>query len=248
MEQFNILRFRSIQSTNSYAMKHLHSLADRQVVTAERQTRGHGRLGREWISRNPRNVYMSIVLKPLISDATAALGALTQYMSLTLCNLLLEYGVSASIKWPNDVRVKGAKIAGLLGEARFRGEELLGYVLGCGVNLNMSQDELADVDQKATSLNHLVGTTVDRDRFILSLLRFFFNGYDEFLQKGFLGIRESYAAKCDFLDKRVVVKSGDGEYSGIATAFTDVGELVLRMPNGSRRVVRSGDAEALRYV
>ena len=102
MGQFNILRFTEVESPNSYALKNLHSLADRQVIVAERQTGGYGRLGRRWVSHNPDNIYMSLILKPADApEIPAGLAGLTQYMSVTLCELLLEYGVSTSIKWPN---------------------------------------------------------------------------------------------------------------------------------------------------
>ena len=248
MEQFNILRFTEIQSTNSYALKHLGSLADRQIIVAERQTRGYGRLGRRWVSRNPHNIYMSIILKPAVpSDIPMAFTGLTQFMSVTLCKLLLEYGISASIKWPNDVRVGGAKIAGLLGEARFQGDRFLGYVLGCGINLNMSPEDLASVDQRATALNLLVGKAVDRDRFLHALLQKFFIGYEGFLQGGFPFIQSTYVESCDFLGKQVVVKSVDGEYHGTARSFTERGELILEGADGEQHILRSGDVETMRF-
>jgi BirA family biotin operon repressor/biotin-[acetyl-CoA-carboxylase] ligase len=249
MGQFNILRFTEVESTNSYALKNLHSLADRQVIVAERQTGGYGRLGRRWVSHNPDNIYMSLILK--YADAheiPTALTGLTQYMSVTLCELLLEYGVSASIKWPNDVRVGGAKIAGLLGEASFQGDRLMGYVLGCGVNLNIHEKDLASIDQRATSLNLLLGAAVERDRFLDRLLERFFTGYEGFLEGGFPTIRPTYEEKCDFLGKQVVVKSVDGEYRGTAKSFTERGELVLERAGGEQHILRSGDLETMRFV
>jgi BirA family biotin operon repressor/biotin-[acetyl-CoA-carboxylase] ligase len=249
MEQFNILRFTEIRSTNSYALKHLDSLDDRQIIVAERQTRGYGRLGRPWISENPDNIYMSIVLKPdAATGIPTTMTGVTQFMSVTLCDLLYEYGVAASIKWPNDVRVEGAKIAGLLGEARFQGERFLGYVLGCGVNLNMTREDLAVVDQRATSLNLLVGGVVNREGFLNALLKTFFRGYDGFLLGGFPFIQKAYVEKCDFLGRLVVVKSIDREHHGIARAFTERGELVLALEDGGQLVLSSGDVEAMRYA
>ena len=248
MEQFNILRFAEIRSTNDYALKHLDSLSDRQIIVAERQTCGYGRLGRSWISEYPDNIYMSIVLKP---DAAygipTAMTGITLFMSVTLCDLLQEYGVTASIKWPNDVRVEGAKIAGLLGETRFQGERFMGYVLGCGVNLNVMQEDLAAVDQRATSLNLLLGRVVDREGFLYALLQTFFRGYDGFLRGGFPTIQKAYVERCDFLRRHVVVKSIDGEHHGIAKAFTKRGELVLAVEDGGQLVLSSGDVETMRY-
>jgi BirA family biotin operon repressor/biotin-[acetyl-CoA-carboxylase] ligase len=247
MEQINILRFAEVKSTNSYALKNLHSLADRQVIIAERQTDGYGRLGRRWVSHNPDNIYMSLILKPVDAlEIPMALTGLTQYMSLTLCELLLEYGVHASIKWPNDVRVGGAKIAGLLGEASFQGDRLMGYVLGCGVNLNMHEEDLASINQRATSLNLLLGAAVDRERFLDRLLERFFIGYKGFLEGGFPTIGRAYEEKCDFLGKQVEVKSAAGEYRGTAKSFTERGELVFEGAGGEQYILSSGDLEIMR--
>jgi BirA family biotin operon repressor/biotin-[acetyl-CoA-carboxylase] ligase len=249
MKQFTILRFTELDSTNKYALEHLDSLSDRHIILAERQSLGYGRLGRSWISDNPGNLYMSMVLKsPSKQETPLAVGSATQYMSVTLCKLLLQYGVTAAIKWPNDVRVQGAKIAGLLGETRFRGDHMLGCVLGCGVNLNMSEEEVAVVDQRATSLNLLIGEAVDRDGFLDSLLMLFFKEYDGFLRGGFPFIRETYVQMCDFLGKPVVVKSFNNDKRGIATTFTDRGELVLKDSHDGKLVLNSGDVETLRIV
>ena len=247
MERFNILSFEEIDSTNRYALDNLLNLPDRQIILAERQTQGYGRLGRIWVSGNPGNLYMSLILKPADTGVTSSnLSGLSLYMSVILCDLLDEYGVEASIKWPNDVLVRGAKIAGLLGEAVFQGDRLMGYVLGCGVNLNMGVEELESIDQRATSLNIHIGKTVERYGFLDRLLQRFFSGYEPFLERGFPSVRQAYEARCAFLGRDVLVKSMKSEYRGAAKGFTARGELILETEKGERRVLNSGDVKTVR--
>jgi BirA family biotin operon repressor/biotin-[acetyl-CoA-carboxylase] ligase len=247
MERFNVLSFEEIDSTNRYALDNLYLLPDRQIILAKRQTGGYGRYGRRWFSQNPGNIYMSLVLKPVETGITPSnLNGLSLYMSVVLCELLGEYGVDASIKWPNDVLVNGAKIAGLLGEAVFQGERLKGYVLGCGVNLNMRAEDLEAIDQSATSLNLHTGKRVARCAFLDRLIQRFFSRYDAFLERGFPLIRRAYEGRCAFLGKEVRVKAMNSQYRGIAKAFTTGGELILETGEEEEQILRSGDVRTVR--
>ncbi len=242
-----ILNLNEVDSTNNYALRNLSSLSDRQVIVAEKQTRGHGRLARKWVSHVPENVYMSLVLKPFREvKEHSPLTNLTQYMSVVICEFLLKYNVHAELKWPNDVLVKGAKIAGLLGESTFQGILLKGYVLGAGINLNMTPDDLKVIDQPATSLNLLTGNPVNRDSFISGLLDKFFSGYDQFLEKGFLHIKEQYTKKSTFLGKKITVTSLlKSRTIGIAKNFTDYGSLILAADSGKEKIIKAGDITCL---
>lgn len=237
--EYSVLYFPTIGSTNGYALRHLPELQDRQIILAETQTCGHGRMGRPWISSVPGNIYMSVVLKPF--SRTRHLQSLTLYLSVVLCELLERYGATAGVKWPNDVLAEGKKIAGILGEGRFRGEEFQGYVLGAGFNLSMRPEEAARIDQPATAFNLLTGAQVSREEFLDRLLNGFFSGYDSFLQNGFASIRNSYSHRCRILGKTVSVHVGGRRLDGVASRFLDDGTLVLLTGGGEEKVIAAGD-------
>jgi BirA family biotin operon repressor/biotin-[acetyl-CoA-carboxylase] ligase len=239
IEKYRILRFSEIDSTNSYALKLLETLCDKQIILAETQTQGYGRMGRPWISTATGNIYMSIVLKP--SVFVKQLTNLTQYLSLVICRLIEDYGPEAEVKWPNDVLVAGKKIAGILGEGSFRGESFQGYVLGAGINLNMKLEEAARIDQPATALSILTGRPVNRDEFLALLLDAFFSGYEKFLRSGFPSIKSEYSRRCSILGKQVSVQSGDRRMRGMALCFLDDGTLSLLGSSGTETVVAAGD-------
>ncbi len=236
---YNVLYLSQVDSTNSYALKKLRFFPDRQVILAEKQTQGYGRLCRYWISNVPENIYMSLVLKP--STSQAHLSCLTQYMSVVICDVLLDYDIHAELKWPNDVLVGGEKIAGILGESSYQGSSLKGYVLGTGVNLNMRTEDLRNIDQAATSLNLVLDHHVNRDNFLIRLLDRFFQKYSEFLNKGFQSIKEEYQKRCLFLGKKITVTLPHYSVSGTASVFRNDGALVLVTDTGEEKIITAGD-------
>jgi BirA family biotin operon repressor/biotin-[acetyl-CoA-carboxylase] ligase len=244
---FPLLRLGEVDSTNRYALQHIDMFPDRQIIVADRQTAGYGRLGRTWVSHLPGNLYMSVILKPAKPPEDSSIfPSLSLYASLRLCELLLEYGIDARIKWPNDVLVNGRKMAGILGEASFRGERFMGYVLGLGVNLNMDSRDLKSIDRPATSVNLTVGREVDREAFLNRLIQAFFSGYEGFLVRGFSMIRHEYMKKSSLLGKPIVVTVSGCSYSGKALSFSRGGALVMIADTGERMTLAAGEVSQLR--
>ncbi|MDD3925767.1 MAG: biotin--[acetyl-CoA-carboxylase] ligase [bacterium] len=240
--EHNILTFAELDSTNSFALKNIAGLSDRQVITATRQTAGRGRLDRRWISESGDNAYLTIVLKPQMKPGSPfCISNITQYASIVLCRLLDGYDVVACIKWPNDVLVNGRKLAGILSEASWSGNDLVGMVLGVGVNLNMSQDDLTGIGQPAASLNLLTDKEIDRDGFIFCLLDEFFAGYDAFLHDGFLSVKDEYVSRSPYIGCRMAVNSAQGTEYGTALGINDDGSLLLAADDGGERNVIAGD-------
>ncbi len=242
MGSYNILRLDEVDSTNLYALRNLDTLTDGQVILAEKQTHGRGRFQRGWVSHVPNNLYMSIVLKPCRElNKSTPLASLTQYMALVICDILLFYGVEAGLKWPNDVLVRGSKIAGLLGESSTVGKCLKGFVLGAGINLNMTQGEIKSIDQPAVSLNLLTGGPVNRDDFLKALLTQFFRGYGLFMETGFSLIKEKFSKRSTFLGKKITITSLNSQISGLAGGYSDDGSLLLITEEGEEKEITTGD-------
>lgn len=149
-------------------MENLANLPHKQVIIADIQTHGRGQFDRKWISDVIGNVYMSAVLKDL------PLANYTPHMAEAICIVLECYDVTPTIKEPNDVMVNNKKIAGILSQSSTRGNKLNGIVIGVGVNLNLTQENLKRIDQPATSLNLLLNQPVDREKFTYKLIDEFF--------------------------------------------------------------------------
>ncbi len=243
MQYYKITHFDCIDSTNTYALTHLDLLKDRDVIQADLQTKGYGRFKRHWISPSSSNIYVSVILKPDVYHN--AMANLTQYMSLVICRIFETYNVHADLKWPNDVLVNGAKIAGLLSETSFQGNEFKGYVLGVGINLNMTQDELDAIDQKAVSLNFLINQPVNRDNFLTQLLDWFFSDYKSVLQKGFSVIKSDYLRRSPYIGMKVKVTLPNAFFQGIAEGLTDDGCLILKLDSGENKIFTAGDVSVV---
>ena len=216
----------NIESTNLWAMCNIDKLSDSTVVYAKSQTQGRGRLQRSWVDLGEGNLFMTIVLKP--SETFDEIYAnLTQYLSVALCKVLENLGITPEIKWPNDVLVNGKKIAGILSEASVRGAEFKGLALGIGVNLNADEKDFSQIDKKVTSLNLELGKTIDMDEFRQLLVEEFFSNYDEFLSRGFEFIKKDYLSRASFIDKELCVALVNETKKGVAKDVTNKGELVL---------------------
>ena len=227
-----IIRLAQVDSTNIYTKLHLTEFDDRTVVCADRQTNGHGRFDRVWVDLGSENIFMSLVLKPS-REFKPVYANLTQYLSVVLAEVLQEYGLEPQIKWPNDVLINGKKIAGILCETVVQGSNFKGLVLGAGINLNASLEDISKIqDKEATALNIELQTgSVDKKVFLDKLLDKFFENYDKFLQEGFVMIKDEYVKKACFLNKNISVQVFNEKKSGFAKQINDFGELVLENDN-----------------
>lgn len=133
---------------------------------------------------------------------------------------------------PNDVKVDGKKISGILSQTSFTNMSFNGIVVGVGINLNQKQSDIDAVSQPATSLNLILGRHINNEDFMYKLLDGFFARYNEFVEKGFAFIRQSYLSKCMSLGKEMTVHTVSGDIAGIAVDIDDDGRLRLDTPTG----------------
>ena len=146
------------------------------VVVADEQTGGRGRLGRPWLAAPGTSLLFSLNLRPAVE--TPRLPALTIVAGVAAADGIRQAtGLMPEIKLPNDLLVRGMKLAGILAEAR-EGR----VVLGIGINVNVPAEDLpTDVDREATSLLAELGEPVDRARLLAAILLELERGYDAWL-------------------------------------------------------------------
>jgi len=233
---------RETESTNAVAFRLAEEGApEGTVVTADAQTAGKGRLGRVWISPPGVNLYLSVVLRPLISPVAACqltfLSVVAVARAIEACTTL-----APQIKWPNDILIAGKKVAGLLNEMNAETEKVNFVVLGIGVNLNMRHSQLgAGVRHPATSLLEEGGVEVDREAFARALLRELDQLYDRFLADGEGPVRAEWLERSAIRGRQVRVSSGAREFSGEVQGVDSFGALLVQVPGGGLETVLSGD-------
>jgi BirA family transcriptional regulator, biotin operon repressor / biotin---[acetyl-CoA-carboxylase] ligase len=148
------------------------------VAVAEEQTAGRGRLGRPWHAPAGTSILVSINLRPEVDPPR--LPELSVVAGLATADAIAsQTGVRPEVLFPNDVLIGGRKVAGILAEAR---DERV--VLGIGINVNLSEDELpADVDRPATSLSVEAGSRIDRAQLLVTLLEQLETRYDAWVSE-----------------------------------------------------------------
>lgn len=236
----NIIKFETIESTNTYVKENINSLADKDVVCADNQTKGRGRFDRVWTDLGAENIYMTICLKPS-DEIQPVYSNLTQYLSLCLCKELEKFGLKPQIKWPNDVLISGKKVSGILAETVVKKGKLKGIALGIGINLNASRIDLSQINRPVTSVNLELLENVDKIDFMQNLLETFFENYDEFLKKGFKYIKEDYEKRAVFFNKNVKIAIFDKTVEGKIQGVDDAGAILLLDKTGKIQSINMGE-------
>ena len=228
-----------VDSTNKWAKENLAGLKNMSVVYTYKQTAGRGRLDRKWNYNGAGNIYASIVIKHK-GSMKDVYSNLTQYLSLIISEVIEEYNVKPFIKWPNDIKVDGKKIAGILAEAVIE-DDSTSIILGFGVNLNCKREDMDRIDKPATSLNLVAGMEIDKEHFFQRVLDKFCLGYDNFIGEGFQSIRDEYKNKAEFLNREITVKVFDKSVYGIAKDVTENGALRIVGNKGDEHILYMGD-------
>ena len=208
------------------------------VVVADAQSRGRGRLGREWASPPGEDLYFSTVLRPPL--APRALPPLTLAVGVALAEAVEAAGIAhprAALKWPNDLLVDGRKAAGILTEMACAGERLEHVVVGVGVNLNRRAFP-PELDERATSLALAAGAPIDRAAFAAALCARIEAWHDRFVARGAAEVARAFRARAAPWGRAVHV---DGAEVGIAEEIDDEGALIVRRGDGRRRRLLSGE-------
>ncbi|RQW77707.1 MAG: biotin--[acetyl-CoA-carboxylase] ligase [Geobacter sp.] len=242
----NIICLPETDSTNLVAFRLAEDGAEEgTVVIADAQSRGKGRLGREWVSPRGVNLYCSVILRPSIPPFSAF--HLT-FLSAVAVARAVERTASLStrIKWPNDILVNGRKIAGLLNDMSAETEKINFVILGIGVNLNMRREQFpGDLRHPASSVLLEGGKEVRRISFVHALLAELDFLYDLYLTEGESPIRKEWLDRCRIIGQTVTVSSRDAELTGTVTGVDESGALLIRLPDGREERVLSGDVKIL---
>lgn len=196
--------FDTVNSTNDVAKTWLQDGAvTGSAVIADEQVQGRGRKGRTW--HTPPNVALavSIILHPE-SDFLARInlvGALSVY------DLAEHVGCrGVGIKWPNDVQINGKKVSGILPEVVWDGDDLLGVVLGMGVNVRVNFSE-TELEQKATNLETEADKALNRAELVAFLLKRV-DMWSERIASDALFV--TWKSRLNMLGKRITMEDLDG--------------------------------------
>lgn len=156
----NIIWLETAESTNKTLREGLETYDNLSVVAAREQTAGRGQGTHTWYSTKGKNLTFSILYNPEMLLAQDMI-LITCATTLGIRDYLLEKGVTARIKWPNDIWVGDRKICGILIENILDGKRIRHSIIGIGLNLN-EKDWPSDLPNPV-SLGNITGKTYDTD-------------------------------------------------------------------------------------
>jgi BirA family biotin operon repressor/biotin-[acetyl-CoA-carboxylase] ligase len=235
-----IHHFDTLPSTNDLAKElAARGAPEGTLVVAEGQSRGRGRLGREWNSPPGVGLYVSVLLRPPLPPTDLPPITLTAAVAVVRA-LRQAGGVSAGLKWPNDLVLAGKKLGGILTEMETESDRIRHLVVGLGLNVNNRQfpAELADL---ATSLALTTGRTFSRLRLLQVWLEELESLYQRFLAREFAAILEEWRDYTVTLGHAVRVRQGEVEICGQALEVSADGALLIQTRSGEIVRVTSGE-------
>ena len=226
-------------STNAEIERSLsaHPLQGDLVVIADRQTKGKGRLGRAWHSEPETGIYLSTFIRPNITPEK--LPILTLMVGLATVIAVNEFiPQPALLKWPNDLLLKGKKIAGILCEYHSRKNPAV--IIGIGINVNQIQFP-AGLKDIATSLKLEFGKDINRTDLIKSLITQLDFQYNEFQNNKVQALIDNWTRNSDLFGKAISLNKGNQIINGKAIRLDNRGRLVIANDSGKEVAFDSGE-------
>jgi BirA family biotin operon repressor/biotin-[acetyl-CoA-carboxylase] ligase len=211
------------------------------VVFAESQTKGRGRLGRAWMSPARKGLWFSVLLRPdlrpqettqlIVASATALRRAIQS-----------ETGLKPEIKWPNDILIRGKKVAGILTELSAELDRVKHVILGIGVDVNLGTTEFpVELRKTATSLRIEAGRAISRSELATAILHELDHDYARVCGSLFANVADEWEAHCTTIGRAVTIQIGGRRVSGRAESLDDDGALLLRTEHGHLERITGGD-------
>ena len=230
--------YQTVQSTNKVAARLAQSLANKKqliegaIVVAESQTRGRGRMGRDWMSLPELGIYLSLIICPEIDPAEAP--GLSLLAALSLADTFSAYKApKVNIKWPNDCLLRGRKVAGILTELTAEIGKIHYVIIGVGININHRRNDFpSGLSRTATSLRAELGTKTARIPFLQSFLMNFETDYDCFKRSGLKSLRKRILGYSNLIDRRIELDLRGDRVIGVVVDIDDSGRLILETDQG----------------
>jgi len=225
--------YEALDSTNAEAGRLLVGGAEAPfLVLAERQTAGRGRRGRVWVSPFGENLYLSLAVR--VQGGARQLEGLSLVVGLAVLQALRAFGIDrAGLKWPNDVLVKGRKIAGILLEMTGDPADLCHVVIGIGINVNMEVDQ--SIDQPWTSLRLELMGLVDRNDLACELSKQLNAYLRRHADLGFTSLQVEWESNHLWQGAEVVLIAGAQRVEGVVLGIDPVGALRLSVDGSEQR-------------
>ncbi len=195
-------------------------------MVSEVQTQGRGRSGRSWES--PKGgLWLSLVVKPKIPVDRISL---LQFLFANALRTGIEevYGVQSEVKWPNDIVVDWKKLAGILIEAKISGPELVYAIVGIGLNVNLTAEQLPT---GATSIFLVKKKRFSLEKTLSSILTVLERHYENLRDES--AVVGDWWKHCAHRMKPVIIETGNGKIHGKCVGLNPDGSIIIQTEQGN---------------
>ncbi len=236
--------FDSIDSTQNQALKMAQDVAnDGTLIVAAEQTGGKGRDGRKWMS--PKGgIWISIILHPKFDISITTLFPIASSLALSIA-IEKVFSIKPELKWPNDLTIKGKKVAGMLVDVSLESNKIENLVLGVGINFDVNVKQIEKA-LKGTTNFYGVSSLSDQKQnikpiqlvqaFLLELEKI----YNALNEKQIKKIITEWTLRSSTIGKNVELNTVDSKIKGKAMKIDDDGALIVSDNNKNHRVI-AGD-------
>jgi len=215
------------------------------LIMADSQTAGRGRMTRTWFSPSGANLYFSLLLRPDVELAVAPSLPLVVGLAVAEAIVACAPALLPKIKWPNDILVNGKKICGILCELQTRQDNVDYIVVGIGVNVNLTADQIpAELKERTTSVLIENGEPLKREQLLAAILNRLEPIYDNWRAFGFKPLVQNINALDALRGFSIRVDHAGSPLEGIASGIQDDGSLLLQTAKGPVPIY-SGEAHIL---
>jgi BirA family biotin operon repressor/biotin-[acetyl-CoA-carboxylase] ligase len=238
---FNLTILDEVASTNTYLMQQSAKGAPHvSCVAAHLQTNGKGRRGRTWVSHLGASLTFSLLWR--FQCGAAALSGLSLAVGVALIRAFNSVGIhGVKLKWPNDVlffdeHQQGKKLAGILIELQGDMDGPSAAVIGVGINLNLPEQILKNIDQPATDLAHVSTKPIQQSELLGVLLKHLAEVLRQFETNGFTALREEWTRYHAYHLQPVRMLMPDSrEVQGVVNSVAEDGILLVDTALGMQR-------------
>ena len=236
--------FDSIDSTQTQALKMSEEPAnDGSIIVAAKQTDSHGRSGRRWIS--PKGgIWISIILHPKFDISITTLFPIASALALSIA-IEKTFKIQPELKWPNDLTIKGKKVAGMLVDVSLESNKIKNLVLGVGINFDVNIKQIEKL-LKGTANFYGVASLNEQKRNIkpVELVQIFLVELEKIYMlldaKQTKKIISEWTLRSSTIGKKVELNTADAKIKGRAIKIDDDGALIVLDKNKNHKVI-AGD-------
>lgn len=210
------------------------------IVLAEEQTAGRGRQGRSWFAPWGQALLLSAVLRPDLPPARAS--QITMLAALAAAEAIEAIcGLPISLKWPNDLYLRGRKLGGILTETQLAtdGSRIEVAIVGIGINVTVDFTAQPALQEIATSLHREAERSLARADLLLELLPRLEARYREVVASG--SCHAAWSQRLLWIGEPVQVVGAQGIVRGLARGVDEQGALLVEQDDGTIEAIWAGD-------